>query len=119
MVMPTMTRRGVHSAPAPVCAPTSPLRSDLPSAGAFLPVEQSALTCSAEVVVVGRDRAIGIDRKMQGLMHEEVISWTLADNPEVVYERGFKLTIHQGSGKHALGNSRCLVFIPGHTSRSR
>ena len=36
------------------------------------------LTVDAEVIVENRQRAISIDRKMQGLVHQEVIPRTLA-----------------------------------------
>ena len=43
-------------------------------------------------------------------MHQEIIPWTLADNPEVVYEREVRLAILQGGLKTLLRNASRLVL---------
>ena len=68
------------------------------------------LTVDAETIVENRQRAVSIDRKMQGLMHQEVIPRTLADNPKVVYERKIRLTILQRILEALQGNASRLIL---------
>jgi len=55
-------------------------------------------------------RAFSIDSKVQGLVHEEVVPRTLADNPEVVYERFIRLAILERILKALLRNASRLVL---------
>ncbi len=46
-----------------------------------IPASVSAL--AAEVVDEGSQLAAGVKRKVEGLLDQEVVPWTLADHPEV------------------------------------
>jgi hypothetical protein len=74
------------------------------------PLTEHLLAIDAEIIVKHSHRAVGIDRKMQGLVHQEVIPRTLADNPEVVYERKVELAILEGGFKALLGDAGSLVL---------
>jgi hypothetical protein len=71
----------------------------------------SLLTVDAEIVVGYGRCAIGIDRKMQGRMHEKIIPWTLSNNSEVVYERIVRLTVLKRIFKALLRNPSRLILI--------
>jgi len=58
-------------------------------------------------------RAVSIDSKVQGLVHQEAVLRTLADNPEVVYERFIRLAILERILKTFLRNAGRLVFCTG------
>src|ERR1700722_9017089 len=51
------------------------------------------LAIGTEIIVGHRHPAVSIDCKVQGLVHEEVVPWTFADDPEVVHERLICLAI--------------------------
>jgi hypothetical protein len=50
---------------------------------------------------------------MQGLMHEKIIPWTLANHSEVVYERIVRLTVLKRIFKSLLRNTSRLILITG------
>jgi hypothetical protein len=58
-------------------------------------------------------RAVSIDSKVQGLVHQEVVPRALADNPEVVYERFIHLAILERILKTLLRNADRLVLCTG------
>ena len=62
-------------------------------------------------------RAFSIDSKMQGLVHQEIVPRTLADDPEVVYEGFSRLAILERILKALLCNASCLVRVPGSLAR--
>ena len=64
-----------------------------------------------EIIVEYSRRAIRIDRKMRGFMHEVIGPWSLADNPEVVYVSKVRLTILQRTLKTLLRNTSGLVLL--------
>jgi hypothetical protein len=68
------------------------------------------LAVDAEIIVKHSQRAVGIDGNMQSLVNQEVVSWTLAYNPEVVYEREIGLAILQRTLKALLCNTSRLVL---------
>ena len=70
------------------------------------------LAIHAEIIVEYSGRAICIDRKMHGFMHEEVVPWPLADNPEVIYEGKVRQTILERTLKTLLRNANGLVLVP-------
>lgn len=43
-------------------------------------------TFHAKIVAEDSKCAIGIDRDMEVLVHQKIVAWTLADNPEVVHK---------------------------------
>jgi hypothetical protein len=45
------------------------------------------------IIVEHGQGSVSIDIDMQILMHQEVIAWTLADNPEIIDEREVRLTM--------------------------
>ena len=57
-----------------------------------------------------RHPAVSIDCKVQGLVHEEVVPWTFADDPEVVHERLICLAILKRILKALLRNASRLVL---------
>ena len=64
--------------------------------------------------------AIGIEGNVCDLVNQEVVAWTLADNPEVVHECLIGLPIlerHLIAG--ILGHASCLILIPGSFARAR
>jgi hypothetical protein len=71
------------------------------------------LAVDAEIIVEHSRRAIGIDRKMQRLMHEKVIPWSLADNSKVIYECIVRLAVLERILEALLGNTSRLILITG------
>src|SRR5205823_10415087 len=71
------------------------------------------LAVNAEVVVEHRQRPIGVEVEVQVLVDQEIVSRSLADNPEVVYKGQVVLTVLQGSLESLLRYAGCLVFVPG------
>lgn len=71
------------------------------------------LAFHTEIIVEYKDGAIRIDRNVHGLMHEEVVPRSLADNPEVIYVRHIRLTILQRKLKTRLRNASALVLVTG------
>jgi len=47
----------------------------------------------AEIIVVHGHRTVSVNCNVRGLVDQKVVSWTLPDNSEVVYERGIELAI--------------------------
>jgi hypothetical protein len=68
------------------------------------------LTIGTEIIVEYGHRAVRVDSKVQGFVHKEVVSWTLADNPEVVYERLVGLAILKILLEALLRNASRLVL---------
>jgi len=60
-----------------------------------------------------RDGTIGVDGNVCVLMHQQVVAWTLADNPKVVDERLVSLPILERSLEALLRNASRLIFITG------
>ena len=59
------------------------------------------------------DSAVGVERNMRALVNEEVVAWTLADNPEIVHERLSKLSVLERSFKAGIFRHPCrLILIP-------
>jgi hypothetical protein len=58
-----------------------------------IPASVSAL--AAEVVDEGSQLAAGVKRKVEGLVDQEVVPWTLADHPEVVDEGIGELSVDE------------------------
>jgi len=58
-------------------------------------------------------RAVSIDSKVQGLVHQEIVPRALADNPEVVYKRFIRLAILERILKTLLRNAGRLVLCTG------
>jgi hypothetical protein len=75
--------------------------------------DSSLLAFDAEIIVEHSHRAVSIDSKVQGLVHQEVVLRTLADNPEVVYERFIRLAILERILKTRLRNAGPLVLCTG------
>ncbi len=48
---------------------------------------------SAQIIVVHSHRAVSVDGDVRGLVNQKVVSGTLSDNSEVVYESRLKLAI--------------------------
>jgi hypothetical protein len=71
------------------------------------------LAIDAEIIVEHSHRAVSIDSKVQGLVHQKVVPRTLADNPEVVYERSIRLAILERILKTLLRNAGPLVLCTG------
>src|SRR5438105_4635143 len=71
------------------------------------------LAIDAEIIVEHGHCAFGIDRKVQRLVHQEVVPRTLADNPEVIYERFIRLAILERILKALLRNASRLVLGTG------
>ena len=71
------------------------------------------LAIDAEIIVEHSHRAVSIDSKVQGLVHQEIVLRTLADNPEVVYERFIRLAILERILKTFLRNAGPLVLCTG------
>jgi len=94
--------------PPDFAAPTEFLRSTTlcPIGFACAPL----LTIGTEIIVGYGHRAVRVDSKVQGFVHKEVISWTLADNPEVVYERLVDLAILKRILEALLRNASRLVL---------
>src|SRR5258707_732318 len=68
------------------------------------------LTIGTEIIVGYGHRAVCVDSKVQGFVQKEVISWTLTDNPEVVYERLIGLAILKRILEALLRNASRLVL---------
>jgi hypothetical protein len=53
-------------------------------------------------------------------VNQEIVAWTLADNPEVVHERLIGLPILERQLKAGiLGHASCLILITGSFTRAR
>ena len=69
------------------------------------------LAVDAEIIVGHRHCAVSIDGYMHGLVHQEIVARTLADNSEVVYEGQIRLSILQGILKALLCDASRLVLV--------
>lgn len=56
-------------------------------------------------------RAVSIDIDVQVFVNKEIVSRTLANNPEVIYECEIRLAILERTLKRLLRNTCCLVLI--------
>lgn len=80
---------------------------------ALLPLARLAarlLAVDAKIIVRHRHGAVRIDAHMHGLVHQEIIPRTLADNPEIVYGRYIRLPILERILKALLCNASRLVI---------
>lgn len=82
--------------------PRSPSRLRRSSAAQHTPLEPLSppvrvaphlLAIDAEIIMQDSHRPVRIYRDMHGLVHQIVISGTLADHPEVVHEREVRLPV--------------------------
>ena len=72
------------------------------------------LTFGAEIIVRHGHSAIGVEGNVCDLVNQEIVAWTLADNPEVVHECLIGLPILERQLKAGvLRHARRLVFITG------
>ena len=62
-------------------------------------LKERLLTLGAEIIVERGHSAIGIEGNVCDLVNQEVVAWTLADNPEVVHECLSKLSVLERSLK--------------------
>lgn len=67
------------------------------------------LAFNTNIIVEHSRRAVGIDRDMQGLMYQKVVSRPLANDPEVVYVREIDLTILERASEALMRHTSRLV----------
>ena len=74
------------------------------------PQKPKLLAVDAEVIVEYRHCTVGCDRDMHRFMHQKVVSWPLADDPEVVYASEVRLAVLQRDIEALLGSSSSLIL---------
>ena len=68
------------------------------------------LAIDAEIVMQDSHRPVRIYRDMHGLVHQIVISGTLADHPEVVHEREVRLPVLKRALEALLGHASGVIL---------
>jgi hypothetical protein len=103
--------RGGGEAEAARCAEESALNENATRRWrSRIRVASTLFAVDAEIVVEHSHSAISIDGNVQIFVHQKVISWALADYPEIIYEGCIRLPILQRRREALAGNPSCLVL---------